>query len=260
MKTTLLAAALLTSGFMAQTTDSLPSAVYQKRPATAKDDGTRKSSQLLKGSTLDLAELEVHTSTLAPGKTNHTLQRHEDAEELVIVQAGTLMATVADSTKALGPSSMLLIEAGDNQQFRNASAAPVMYCVLKFKAKTPVDKPRGQAGGGSLLKDWQQLKVVKTEKGEKRAVFDQASTMFKRFEVHATTLNPGVASHPPHTHRAEEIIVLVSGSGEELIDGKPQKATVGDVILLRANVPHNFTNTGRTPCAYYAIQWHTDAE
>jgi (S)-ureidoglycine aminohydrolase len=84
--------------------------------------------------------------------------------------------------------------------------------------------------------------------------------MFRRFDVHATTLMPGIASHPPHTHRTEEIILMTQGSGEILIDQKAHKAAAGDVVFLEANVPHAFTNTGKGPCGYFAIQWHSNAE
>ncbi|MBC6988416.1 cupin domain-containing protein [Hymenobacter sp. BT491] len=259
MKMTLLAlGALVTAGFVQ--TDDLPSAVYSPTNQAVKKDGGRESRQLAKGSTLDLAELTIHTSTLGPGQMNHPLQGYNDAEELVIVKEGTLTATVKDSTKALGPGGLALIVAGDKQSFRNATKVPATYYVLKFKAKDPVDVQRGQAGGGSFLKDWSQFKMTKTDKGETRPVFDRPSSVFKRFDVHATVLNPGKASHPPHTHRAEEIILMTKGNGEMLIGDKSHKATTGDVILLRSNVPHAFTNTGSTPCGYFAIQWHSNAE
>jgi len=261
MKTLLLAVgSLATVGFGFQTDTSLPSAVYTAKNQQVKQDGGRASQQLMKGSTLDLAELAVHTSTLGPGQMNHSPQAYNDAEELVAVQNGSLTATINDSTKTLGPGSMLLIVAGDKQSFRNASGKPVTYCVLKFKAKEPVNIQRGQTGGGSFMKDWSKFKVVKTEKGETRPIFDRPSSMFKRFDVHATVLKPGIASHPPHTHRTEEIILMTQGSGEILIDNKSHKAAVGDAVLLRANVPHAFTNTGKVPCGYYAIQWHSEAE
>ncbi|WP_375436855.1 cupin domain-containing protein [uncultured Hymenobacter sp.] len=260
MKTTLLVAGVLLTSSLRMQTKPLPSAVYSKPTQAPKQDGGRQNSEFAKGSTLDLVELAIHTSTLKPGQTNHPLQAYSDSEELVIVQEGRLTVTVKDSTKTLGPGSLLLIVAGDKQSFRNASSAPATYYVLKFKGQEPIDIQRGQAGGGSFVKDWSQFKVVKTEKGETRPVFDRPSSVFKRFDVHATVLKPGIASHPPHTHRAEEIILMTKGNGEILIDKQAHKAAAGDVVLLRANVPHAFTNTGSNECGYFAIQWHSSAE
>ncbi|MDF7811568.1 cupin domain-containing protein [Hymenobacter sp. YC55] len=260
MKTTLLAVGVLLTSSLQTQMAPLPSAVYSKPKQAPKQDGGRQSSEFAKGSTLDLAELSIHTSTLKPGQTNHPLQAYNDSEELVIVQDGRLTATVQDSTKTLGPGGLLLIVAGDKQSFRNASDAPATYYVLKFKAKDPVDRQRALTGGGSFMKDWSQFKVVKTDKGETRPVFDRPSSVFKRFDVHATVLKPGISSHAPHTHRAEEIILMTKGSGEILIDKQAHKAAAGDVVLLRANVPHAFTNTGSAECGYFAIQWHSNAE
>lgn len=114
--------------------------------------------------------------------------------------------------------------------------------------------------GGAFARDWASFRVTKTDKGETRPVFDRPSSMFPRFDVHATVLNPGRASHPPHTHRTEEIILMTQGSGQILIDKTAHPAAAGDVVLLRANVPHAFTNTSQAPVGYFAIQWHSQAE
>ena len=108
------------------------------------------------------------------------------------------------------------------------------------------------------MKDWNELQVKKTDKGESRPIFDRPSSMFPRFDVHATALNPGMSSHAPHTHRAEEVILMIKGNGEMLIGQTSHKAKAGDAILLRANIPHAFTNTGSVQCGYFAIQWHVD--
>lgn len=84
--------------------------------------------------------------------------------------------------------------------------------------------------------------------------------MFPRFDVHATVLNPGLASHPPHTHRTEEVVLMTQGRGQIQINDKSYPAAAGDVILLRANVPHAFTNSSAASCGYFAIQWHREAE
>jgi (S)-ureidoglycine aminohydrolase len=106
------------------------------------------------------------------------------------------------------------------------------------------------------MMDWNELIVKKTEKGESRPIFDTATPMFARFDMHATALNPGISSHAPHTHRAEEIILMIKGNGEMQIGETFHKAKTGDVILLNSNVLHAFTNTGSEQCGYFAIQWH----
>jgi (S)-ureidoglycine aminohydrolase len=257
MKTALLVVGALLFGSAVPVSD-LPSAVYKGTTRTAQKGGERV--QFMKGSTLDLTELEVYTFTLQAGQAKQAQPAATDAEELVVVKEGSLAATIQDSTKTLGPGGVMLIGAGDKQRLRNVSGAPTTYYVLRYKSKDGLDRQRAQAGGGSFMKDWSHFKVVKTDKKETRPVFDRPSTMFRRFDVHATMLMPGIASHPPHTHRTEEIILMTQGSGEILIGQKAHKAAVGDVVFLEANVPHAFTNTGKGPCGYFAIQWHSKAE
>jgi len=232
--------------------DSIPSGVYDLDSLKAQ----KKNS--LQGSTTDLAYLNYHASTLAPGKTNHPQRALDNREELIIVKEGQLTLHINDSSKVMGPGSIALIVAGDKQSFENAGVNPATYLVLGFVSRGGVNIERGKTSGGSLLKEWNELVVKKTAKGESRQVFDRPSSMFPRFEVHATTLNAGEESHPPHTHRAEEIMLLMKGSVSMNINSVNHKAVAGDVILVRPDVPHNLKNTGDEQCWYYAIKWFAE--
>jgi len=240
---------------MAQS-DTLRSAVYNWSNLPSRITENRETKKVLEGNTLDLANLEIHTSTLAPGAINHALSGHDDVDELILVKEGTLQVTVNETTKTLGPGSVIFIIAGDRQSFKNISAAPSTYYVLMFKSRMPINIPRGIQGGGFFMKDWNDIEVKKTDKGESRQIFDQPSPMFQRFDMHATNLNPGMISHPPHTHRSEEIILMIKGDVQMQIGENFYNAISGDVILLEGNVPHALNNTGKEQCSYFAIQWH----
>ncbi len=255
MKIAFLLLTLIVAVNLIAQTDTLPSGVYSWSNAKPEKTLTGERRQVLKGSTLDLASLEIHTSTLSPGKTNHPPRAYNNREELIIVKEGTLKLTIKDSSKILGAGGLALIVAGDEQSFSNPSDKPVTYYVLVYTAKDPVNIQRGQQMG-SFIKDWKELEVKKTDKGESRPIFDRPSSMFPRFDVHATALNPGMSSHAPHTHRAEEIILMMKGNVEEFIGNASHKAKAGDVILLNSNIPHAITNTGKVQCGYFAIQWH----
>ncbi|ALJ01484.1 hypothetical protein DC20_15030 [Rufibacter tibetensis] len=236
-------------------TDTLPSGVYNPDRVKPRSSTGVQAKPKVQGSTTDLAGFSYHTSTLPPGKINHPPRALPNREELIVVKEGQLQITINDSSKVLGPGSIALIVAGDKQSFQNVSDKPVTYYVLGFTSKAPVNIPRGVAGGGSLMKDWTELPVKKTSKGESRPVFDRPSSMFPRFEVHATMLNAGEESHAPHTHRAEEVMLLMQGSVTMNIASVSSKAVAGDAILVRPDVPHNLKNTGNEPCWYYAIKW-----
>jgi (S)-ureidoglycine aminohydrolase len=242
MKLILLAIVLLITVSGSAQTDSLSSGVYHVQKTT--------------GSTTDLASFKAHTSTLAPGQTNHPLRALNDAEELIFIKEGVLKVNINDSSKTLGPGSIVFIMAGDKQNFQNTSDKPATYYVLSFKSPSGVNLQRGSDAGGSLMLDWNSLKVKKTEKGESRPIFDRPSAMFARFEIHATTLNGGLESHPPHTHKAEEAMLVMQGNTAGNINGKDYPANVGDILLLRPDIPHNIKNTGTGQCWYYAMKWY----
>lgn len=248
---------LITTCLLAQT-DSLSSGVYNWSNAKAEKNKTGEKKDILKGNTLDLSGLQIHTSTLESGLTNHPPVVYNDLEELIIVKEGSLTLSINDTSKILGEGGLALIVAGDKQNCSNNSGKPVTYYVLSFHVKDPVNIQRGKTGGGSFMKDWGELTMKKMDRGESRPIFDRPSSLFVRFDVHATALNAGFDSHLPHTHRAEEIILLTKGNGEIQIGQTLHKATAGDVIFLEANVLHAFKNTGNQQCGYYAIQWHTN--
>ena len=211
---------------------------------------------LLHGSTLDLADLTIYTITLAPGKSNASPISYPDKEQLIIVKNGALKLTVAKQEGLLGAGGLALVVAGDEQRITNMTSQPATYYVINYTAKDAVNIERGQRGGGSFIVDWKDMVVKQTEKGQSRPIFDRPSSMFPHFDVHATTLNPGISSHAAHTHRVEEIILKISGNGKMQLGEKFKNTAGGDVVFVNSMVPHAITNIGNKPCTYFAIQWH----
>ncbi len=107
MKHTLLALSFLMVITSQAQKDSLKSGVYSWTNAKVKKIGDIERRQVLNGSTLDLSNLEIHTSTLLPGMMNHLLKASMDAVELIIVKQGSVQSTVEDSTKILGPGESI---------------------------------------------------------------------------------------------------------------------------------------------------------
>ncbi len=73
--------------------------------------------------------------------------------------------------------------------------------------------------------------------------------------MHVTTLNAGLTSHDPHTHIAEEIVLIIEGNTEMIIGDTICKANQGDLYFLGSNVLHGIKNTGDKPAIYFAYQW-----
>ena len=126
---------------------------------------------------------------------------------------------------------------------------------MKYLSKNAADVKRGNAAGGSLIKDWAKINFKPHDKGGIRNFFERPTAMCKRMEMHATTLNPGLKSHDPHTHRAAEIVLMIKGNTQMQIGQKFYKGKAGAVYFLGSNILHGIKNEGTTPAVYFAFQF-----
>src|SRR5712675_2273322 len=82
--------------------DTLMPKVYRWADLDMKKDSSRDRAQVLDAGTYDLANLEIHVSTLDPGKAPHPPHTHADTEELVIIKEGILKVTIKGESRLLG--------------------------------------------------------------------------------------------------------------------------------------------------------------
>jgi XRE family transcriptional regulator, regulator of sulfur utilization len=106
--------------------------------------------------------------------------------------------------------------------------------------------------------DFDSLTPRTNPNGVSRPVFDNPTSTLDKLEVHVTTLNPGMSSHPIHRHSWEEILLLREGELDVSINGHTLHAGPGAFIFFAANDPHNVTNTGSRPATYYVVNFVTD--
>jgi quercetin dioxygenase-like cupin family protein len=78
-------------------------------------------------------------------------------------------------------------------------------------------------------------------------------------ECHISTLNPSRASHPPHTHPQEELIILRDGTLDVNANGTMQRVGPGSLFFFRSNNPHNVQNNGDKPATYFVFNFATAA-
>ena len=112
---------------------------------------------------------------------------------------------------------------------------------------------------GPSVWDWPSLPVTKTDVGEVRSVVDGRTATLDQLEMHITTLNPGVASHPPHKHPNEELIIIRTGTVETLSSGVWKRLGPGSIILNASNSLHALRNVGTEQATYHVINWKTAA-
>ena len=108
---------------------------------------------------------------------------------------------------------------------------------------------------GPTVFEWDEMKPVKTATGEVRSLYRGPTATLDQLEMHVSTLNPGLASHPPHRHVNEELIILREGECETLSNGKWIKVGPGSVVFNASNSLHGFRNVGTTPAVYHVINW-----
>jgi quercetin dioxygenase-like cupin family protein len=106
-------------------------------PAKSTDVGSVRS--FFKVRTATLEQLEVHVTTLNPGKSPHPPHRHPN-EEMLIIRQGTVEALVNGDWKRVGPGSVIFFASNQLHGLRNVGTEPAVYHVINFKtAATPAE-------------------------------------------------------------------------------------------------------------------------
>ena len=77
--------------------------------------------------------------------------------------------------------------------------------------------------------------------------------------MHVTTLNPSLASHAPHTHPNEEVVILKEGTLEVYSNGDTVTVGPGSVLFFASNQSHGVRNVGTAPATYHVINWRSPA-
>ena len=107
--------------------------------------------------------------------------------------------------------------------------------------------------------DWNSIPVKQTAVGSARSFFRAPTATLDELELHVTTLNPGQASHPPHQHPNEELVIIKEGTVEALAQGEWKRLGEGSVIFNASNQLHGLKNVGTTPATYHVINWKSSA-
>ena len=94
-------------------------------------DGNRFRA-ILKGATHDGHKLEAHATELAPGSMPHPPHRHP-YEEMVVLNQGTLEATVNDRVLPMVAGSVLFLAPNDMHGWRNNGTTPATYYIITWR-------------------------------------------------------------------------------------------------------------------------------
>jgi quercetin dioxygenase-like cupin family protein len=207
-----------------------------------------------------LAVFECHITTLNPGRASHEPHRHPQ-EELILVKEGTLEVHINGRTQIAGPGSVFFYASNDAHAVRNVGDARATYWVINLA--TPVthapDEHNRSPTRPSAVFDWARLPAQPTKSGERRDVLKGSTVTMTSLSCHATTVNPGDASHGAHRHADDEIVIVKEGTLEATINGQSQRAGAGSVIFFASNDLHGMRNAGDSRLTYYVIRMITSA-
>jgi len=105
------------------------STVYEWSTADTKANDWGAVRQVMRTPTPTLDELEIHISTLAPGKSPHAPHQHEH-EELLIVKEGTLETFQSGATRRVGPGGIIFQASNELHNVTNVGTSPATYFVI----------------------------------------------------------------------------------------------------------------------------------
>jgi gentisate 1,2-dioxygenase len=124
-----------------------------------------------------------------------------------------------------------------------------------FRAKDSMNIERSNRAGGVLLLNADSLPLTKTARGATKKYFDRPTATCANYEMHITQLSQKGPSHAPHQHVDTEIILIIDGETEMMIDGKNYKAGPGDIYIAESGKMHGISNATDKPCSYFAFKW-----
>jgi XRE family transcriptional regulator, regulator of sulfur utilization len=107
----------------------------------------------------------------------------------------------------------------------------------------------------SITFSWEEIQAKPAPNGRTRSLFRSPTATLDELEIHVTTLPPGQASHAPHTHPEEEVIVIKEGTIEVFQAGETRRVGPGAVLFMASGEPHAVKNVGDTPATYHVMQW-----
>lgn len=243
-----------------------PSTYFDWNRLEVKPTGVGSRRDVYNAPTGTLQRFECHISTLLPGHISHP-PHHHPQEEMIVLQEGTLDVYINGQKHRVGPGSVFFFASNDVHNVTSIGPGPATYLVFNFTTAgthTVPSKPAVEFETATQLHssvfDWDQLAVTPAAYGTRRVIADAPTVTLGRFEMHATTLNPGQESpHGRHNHLDEGFLIVKDGTPDVLLNGVAHRATPGSIAFLGTDQPLKIENNGATPVTYYVAHFTTEA-
>jgi len=214
---------------------------------------TNNNTVFLSGKTDQATSVDMSKHELTSKDKTVTIESDE-RETLLIIRSGLVEIALESNKYVVGPNSVAFILPGEKATLHMKSESASYYLVEHSKSGD-LGIDRGKEQGGSFVLNFEEITVRNHGKGATRGYFNRATAIFPYYEMHMTTLNPGIRSHEAHTHGAGEMIIMISGETEMEIGNSIVTGDKDSVYFIESNVPHSIRNTGKDRCMYFAYQW-----
>jgi quercetin dioxygenase-like cupin family protein len=106
---------------------------------------------------------------------------------------------------------------------------------------------------------WDEIQGRPSPNGRTRSILRGPTATLEELESHVTTLPPGQASHAPHRHPQEEVIILREGMLDVFQNGRTRRVGTGAFLFMASMEEHAVKNVGEGPAVYYVVQWKVPA-
>jgi uncharacterized cupin superfamily protein len=110
------------------------STVYEWSDADTKPNEWGAVRQVMRTPTPTLDELEIHISTLQPGKSPHAPHQHQH-EELLIIKDGTLETFQSGATRRVGQGGIIFQASNELHNVTNVGTTPATYFVIGWTTR-----------------------------------------------------------------------------------------------------------------------------
>jgi len=118
---------------------------------------------------------------------------------------------------------------------------------------------QGTPGGDSLISNvhyWNKLEPIKEDSRVRRQLLEGMTFALNYFEIHASTLEPGKAPHPPHTHvDLEELMIVKEGQVKITINNKSKILGPGSIAFAMPGDEHGIESVGNTQATYFILKF-----
>jgi len=231
----------------------IPSAVFEWKMLPASAVAGKEIRPIIDGPTETLGNFRVNHYKLSEGKSI-TIKKGD--EKLILIGSGELLINQGDKSGRLGSRSVAWLPKDKAVKIQHMGDTSTAFFLIEWDADKVGEEFKPEVSSLTSY-DYQKLAFKESAKGGRRDVARGPTPTLQELEMHITTLKEGEKSHDPHVHADEEIIVVLQGEVEEMINGVPYHLGPGSLIYLHAMDAHGIRNAGKGACEYYAIRWIT---